>query len=490
MRNCGVLLPITSIPSKYGIGGFSKEAYEFVDFLDNAGQKLWQILPLGPTSYGDSPYQSFSCFAGNPYFIDLEKLVEEGLITAADCEASDYGDNPMYVDYARIYKGRFKLLRKAFGAWKGADSDEFKAYVVANEEWLPDYALFMALKNANKDKCWREWSEDLRLRKASALENARQTYAKDILFYEFLQYKFTVQWMELKAYANKKGIQIVGDIPIYAAYDSSDVWANPELFQLDENRDPVSVAGCPPDAFSADGQLWGNPLYTWEYHKQTEFAWWLKRFAKVFDLYDIVRIDHFRGFDEYFSIKFGEPTAAGGHWVKGPGYDLFEVMKKKMGKKQVIAEDLGYLTPSVIKLVKKTGFPGMKVLLFAFDEREPSNYLPHNYGTNSIVYTGTHDNDTIEGWIKSAAKADVRFARKYLGVKSNKDLRMAIIRSGLMSVADTFIAPLQDYLGLDNAARINHPSTIGDNWKWRLVPGQLTEEKADEMKALMRMYAR
>jgi len=490
MRKAGVLLPISCIPSKYGIGAFSKEAVSVVDFLKKSGQKLWQILPLGPTSYGDSPYQSFSCFAGNPYFIDLEKLIEKGWITAADCEASGYGKDLVYIDYEKLYLGRFKVLKKAFEASKIEKNEDFQKFCLENSDWLDNYSLFMAIKNAHKDVCWVEWPEELKLRKTKAIERAKKDYKEDILFHKFMQYEFFVQWMELKAYANASGIKIVGDIPIYAALDSSDVWAQPELFQLDKSGQPKRVAGCPPDAFSDDGQLWGNPLYTWDYHKKNGYKWWMRRFKKVFSLYDIVRIDHFRAFDEYFSIPFGDPTARNGEWVAGPGIELFEIMKKELGKKEVIAEDLGFLTPSVLKLVKKTGFPGMKVLLFAFNPSEPSAYLPQNHVKNCIVYTGTHDNDTIEGWICSASKAEVRFAKKYLGVKSNKNLREAIMRAGLSSVADTFIAPIQDYLGLDNAARINRPSTLGGNWVWRLTPEQLSDQLAEEMASLAKLYDR
>lgn len=490
MRRAGVLLPISCIPSKYGIGCFSKEAYDVVDFLKKAGQKLWQILPLGPTSYGDSPYQSFSCFAGNPYFIDLEKFVENGWITQKDCEDYDYGNNPIYIDYEKMYLSRFKVLRKAFEASHIQNDKDFLEFCEENKEWLDDYSLFMAIKNAHDDVCWIQWPEELKLRKPEAIKKAINEYKNDILFHRFLQYEFFIQWMELKIYANKQGIKVVGDIPIYAALDSSDVWAKPQLFQLDEKCQPTRVAGCPPDAFSDDGQLWGNPLYTWDYHQKTGFDWWMRRFKKVYSLYDIVRIDHFRAFDEYFSIPFGDKTARNGEWITGPGFELFEVMKQKLGKKEVIAEDLGFLTPSVLKLVKKTGFPGMKVLLFAFNAKEPSSYLPHNYDRNCIVYTGTHDNDTIEGWIKSASRADVGFARKYLGVKSNKQLRNAMLRAGLASVADTFIAPIQDYIGLDNAARINRPSTLGGNWEWRLSENQLSDELADEMAELVKIYAR
>ncbi len=498
MRRSGVLLPITSIPSKYGIGGFSKECYEFVDFLEKAGQSLWQILPLGPTGYGDSPYQSFSTYAGNPYFIDLEELIEAGWITQEDCEgdllteapAGTEGMKDRYVDYGKIYETRFTVLRKAC-ANSGIEQDPaFRKFCEDSAYWLDVNGLYMAVKSAFGGKSFIEWDEDIRFRKPDALRQYRETYAEEIGFIRFQQYLFSKQWSALRAYAAKKGIQIIGDIPIYVAYDSADVWASPELFQLDEDLKPVGVAGCPPDAFSATGQLWGNPLYRWEYHKETGYDWWIRRIARCYELYDILRIDHFRGFDEYYFIPYGDPTAQFGHWEKGPGYDIFQVMKNKLGKMNVIAEDLGYLTPSVLRLVKKSGYPGMKVLLFAFDGGSDSAYLPHNYERNAVVYTGTHDNDTIEGWLKNAKRKTVSFTMRYLNVKRKRDIRQAMIRAALSSTADTAVIPIQDYLGLDNSARMNLPSTLGNNWKWRLLPGELTEELAEEMAGLAKLYDR
>lgn len=500
MRRCGVLLPITSIPSKYGIGGFSKECYEFVDFLERAGQSLWQILPLGPTGYGDSPYQSFSTYAGNPYFIDLEELIEAGWITQEDClegEASKEGDQEKnafvgdrYVDYGKIYKTRFALLRKAYENSDIGRDAAFRKFCEDNAYWLDDYGLYMAVKNAFGGKSFIEWDEDIRFRRPDAMRHYREKYGEEIGFIRFQQYLFDKQWSALRAYAAGKDIQIIGDIPIYVAYDSADVWASPELFQLDKELKPVGVAGCPPDAFSATGQLWGNPLYRWEDHKATGYDWWIRRIARCYELYDIVRIDHFRGFDEYYFIPYGDATAQFGHWEKGPGYDIFRMMKHKLGKMEVIAEDLGYLTPSVLRLVKKSGYPGMKVLLFAFDGDSDSEYLPHNYEKNAVVYTGTHDNDTIEGWVKNAKRRTVSFAMKYLNVRRKKDIRPVMIRAALASAADTAVIPIQDYLGLDNSARMNLPSTLGDNWKWRLLPGELTEELADEMAKLTALYGR
>lgn len=488
MRRSGVLLPVASIPSKYGIGAFSKECYEFVDFLGRAGQSLWQILPLGPTGYGDSPYQSFSTYAGNPYFIDLDKLIEAGWITAEDC--GEELSEQRYVDYGKIYETRFHILRKAYRNSDIESSQEYAAFCEKNAYWLEDYALYMAVKHAFGGKSFSQWDRDIRFREPEAMRQYREKYAEEIGFIRFQQFLFEEQWLALKGYANGRGIRIIGDIPIYVAYDSADVWASPELFQLDEDFLPTAVAGCPPDVFSATGQLWGNPLYRWEYHKETGYDWWMRRISRCYELYDILRIDHFRGFDEYYSIPYGDPTAEFGHWEKGPGYDIFQVMKKKLGKRDVIAEDLGFLTPSVLRLVKKSGYPGMKVLLFAFDGGPDSEYLPHNYGKNAVVYTGTHDNDTIEGWLGSAKRKSVSFAGKYLAVKRRKDIREGMIRAALSSVAETAVVPIQDYLGLGNEARMNLPSTLGTNWKWRLLPGELTGELADQMAELARLYDR
>ena len=492
MRKSGILLPVSSLPSAYGIGCFSGEAYEFIDKLKAAGQSYWQILPLGPTSYGDSPYQSFSSFAGNPYFISLDDLVEDGYLTREDCTSCDFGDNEEYVDYEKLYKNRFILLRKAYENSHIKDNVEFQSFVLENKDWLDNYALYMAVKTHFNNTCWVEWDEDIKLRKPEALKKYQKEYADEVEFYQFQQYLFSKQWKALKAYANQNGIKIIGDIPIYVAFDSSDAWANPELFQFDENCNPIAVAGCPPDGFSATGQLWGNPLYRWEYHKETGYAWWLNRLEATFEKYDVLRIDHFRGFDEYYAIPYGEPTAENGQWESGPGYDLFKTMKAALGKKEIIAEDLGFLTPSVLKLVKKTGYPGMKVLQFAFDSREESDYLPHNYTKNCVVYTGTHDNDTTEGWFTALSAKDRRFCRNYLDMKGRGQgkIHTAMIRTALASVADTAIIPMQDYLGLDSRARINTPSTLGNNWKWRMKADAFTGELAEEIRKITKLYGR
>lgn len=490
MRKSGILLPVSSIPSKYGIGTFSRQAYAFVDSLEKAGQSYWQILPLGPTGYGDSPYQSFSTFAGNPYYIDLEMLIEEGYLTEADCEACDFGDDDAYIDYEKIYLSRFKVLKKAFLGSNIEKEERFRRFVKDNGYWLDDYALYMAVKNSFDGKSWSEWDEDIKLRRPEAIKKYREKYAEEVAIYQFQQYLFAKQWFALKEYANEKNIKIIGDIPIYVAFDSADTWANPELFQLDDTLTPMAVAGCPPDAFSATGQLWGNPLYRWDYHKETGYAWWMKRIGYCYELYDVVRIDHFRGFDEYYSIPYGDETAEFGHWEKGPGYDIFKTMKAQLGNKAVIAEDLGFLTKSVINLVKKTGYPGMKILQFAFDPREESDYLPHNYIANSIVYTGTHDNDTTLGWYGQLNRRDRAFAKKYLNIRTNKDIQWEFIRAAMASVSDTCIIPMQDYLGLGAEARINIPSTLGTNWKWRMLPGQFTDELAERILGMTKLYGR
>ena len=492
MRRNGMLLPIASPPSPYGIGGFSKEAYEFIDLLEETGQKLWQILPLGPTSYGDSPYQSFSTFAGNPYFIDLDTLAEKGWLTKEACEASDYGDNESYIDYGRIYNSRFVLLKQAFLNSDILSDEKFTEFCKANQHWLPDYALYMALKNQNDGKSWIEWEEEIRLRKPEAVEYYKKELEEECNFYEFLQYEFHEQWTKVKEYAHKKGIQIVGDVPIYVAFDSADTWANPELFQLDEKNLPLGVAGCPPDAFSATGQLWGNPLYNWAYHKKTGYDWWLKRIAYCFDLYDIVRIDHFRGFDEYYSIPYGDETAVNGHWEKGPGMDLFNTVKEKLGELDIIAEDLGFLTESVFQLLKDSGYPGMKVLQFAFDPSEDSDYLTYKYQRNCVVYTGTHDNDTTAGWFEKLSDGDKEVALRYMNsfYTPKEEQHWDLIALAMRSTADTCIIPVQDFLGLGSEARINMPSTLGDNWKWRMTKGAFSEELKEKIRRMTKLYGR
>lgn len=485
-RASGILLPVSSLPSNYGIGAFSKSAYKFIDQLVRAGQSYWQILPLGPTSYGDSPYQSFSTFAGNPYFIDLDELVKEGVLTRKECRACDFGEDPSSVDYGKIYSQRYKLLRTAYKRSNIYKNPEYHKFIWENGYWLEDYALFMAVKERFEGKAWSQWAEDIRLRYPNALDYYREECYYEIEFQKYLQFKFMEQWTKLKAYANEKGIQIIGDIPIYVAFDSADAWAHPELFQFDEENLPSAVAGCPPDAFSDDGQLWGNPLYRWEYHRETGYEWWTSRMNHCYQLYDVVRIDHFRGFDEYYSIPFGEETAVNGHWEKGPGMELFSTLEKKLGKREVIAEDLGLMTPSVEKLVADSGYPNMKVLEFAFEPDKDTGYLPHDYDKNCVVYTGTHDNDTIRSWYDTLPKKNKLFLHTYMNNADTPagEMNWEMIRLAMMSAANTCIIPLQDYLGLGSEARINHPSTLGCNWKWRLQEGQITPELLKKIKQL------
>lgn len=491
MRECGMLLPVASLPSKYGIGAFSKEAYEFIDTLKEAGQQYWQILPLGPTGYGDSPYQSFSAFGGNPYFIDLDELEKEGLLTREELEKADFGQDPRDIDYEKLYKNRFPLLKSAYERWLSKGHSSREALELLEAE-TADYCFYMAVKDSFGGKSWIYWDEEIRLRKSKAVKQYEKRLEFETGFYGFLQIKFEDQWKRLKAYANEKGIRIIGDIPIYVAFDSADTWFHKELFQFNENFEPIAVAGCPPDGFSATGQLWGNPLYCWDYHRKTGYAWWMKRMEYCFRLYDVVRVDHFRGFDEYYSIPAGNETAAGGVWEKGPGIEIFDFMRKQFGCLNIIAEDLGFLTPGVIKLVKDTGFPGMKVLQFAFDSREESDYLPHSYQTNCVVYTGTHDNNTINGWYDDLTEEDRQLSLDYMNNWATKreEIHWDFIRLALQSVARLAVIPVQDYLGLGKEARINVPSTLGGNWRWRLLPGEITSELTEKCRHMARLYHR
>lgn len=501
MRKSGVLLAISSLPGNYGIGCFGREAYDFVDFLDAAGQRYWQILPLGPTGFGDSPYQSFSTFAGNPYYIDLEMLIREGLLTREECDRADLCDLVISpgsrkkervldkVNYEKIYFGKMALLRKAFSRFDRF-SDKFNKFVRDEKDWLYDYALFMAFKSEEDGASFIGWDEKILRRDPKALKAGEKRLHEEMEFVYFCQFFFFEQWERLKKYANDKGIQIIGDIPIYVAADSADAWANPELFQLDDNYLPTRVAGCPPDYFAKTGQLWGNPLYDWEYHKKTGYAWWIKRMKHCYRLYDMVRIDHFRGFDSYYSIPFGNETAEIGDWVKGPGIELFKAIDKALGKQPVIAEDLGFLTDSVRKMIAKTGYPGMKILEFAFDGEPDNDYIPYNITSNSVIYTGTHDNETAVGWYQGLPSKYKKIVREYLNVRSGKNIHWDLIRAAFASVSDTAVIPMQDFLGLDNSARMNTPSTLGGNWMWRMQKEDLTDELAKEIRKITKIYGR
>ncbi|MCR5368997.1 MAG: 4-alpha-glucanotransferase [Eubacterium sp.] len=506
MRKAGILLPIFSLPGKYGIGCFSEMTYKFIDFLKEAGQKYWQILPLGPTGYGDSPYQTFCSFAGNPYFISLEQLIKEKLLTKKEVEEvygkGNASENEK-VDYEFLYNTRFALLKKAYEKAEKTGKLEdkvYKKFVKENEYWINDYGLFMAIKNEMNGICFTQWPKDLRVRNEKALAEAEKRLEYEKNFYIFIQYKFYEQWDLVKDYANENGIEIIGDLPIYVAPDSADVWAHPELFQLDKNAIPKRVAGCPPDGFTPLGQLWGNPLYDWDYHEKTDYDWWTRRLDKCRTLYDIVRIDHFRGFEAYYSVPGGDKDATRGKWVKGPGMKLFSRLKEKLGDIKIVAEDLGFTTDSLREFVKESGFPNMKVLEFAFYENEDgseSEFMPFNHYSNCVVYTGTHDNETIVGWLQNADEKTYGKVLNYLGhgelKKSDGNLKkiaQMLIRVAQNSVADYCIIPLQDYIYLGNEARINAPSTLGDNWVWRVNKKMIGKKIAKRIYKVTKTYGR
>ncbi len=512
MRESGILMPVSSLPGPYGIGCFGAEALKFVDFLAAAGQHIWQLLPLSPTGYGDSPYQSCSAFAGNPYFIDLDALKADGLLTAAQLKAEPWGTDPLSVDYGTLYTSRYKVLRAVYAAWREKYAgrfgcahyypDDYYAFTLTNESWLNDYALYMALKTANGMKSWAEWPREYRLRDAGALAEFAAGQEEEIGFWKFLQYEFAVQWKKVKDYANEKGIKILGDIPIYVSADSVDAWVGGELFELDAQGGFARVAGCPPDYFSADGQLWGNPLYNWPYHKQTGYAWWVRRVRHALGIYDLLRIDHFRGFDTYWAIPAGSSTARTGKWENGPGMDLFRALEAALGKLPIIAEDLGDLVPSVRKLLADSTFPGMKVLQFAFGGGD-NEYLPHNHVKNSVVYPGTHDNTTLtDWWVNTAPAKEKANAAAYLHLTPCKPTakevaavrtdaaRIALLRAALGSVADRAIIPMADWLGLGAEAHLNTPGKLGGNWAWRAAGGFDTALLAGRIEAECAVYCR
>ena len=498
-RCSGILMPVSSLPGGYGIGSMGQAARDFVDFLALAGQSVWQILPVGPTSYGDSPYQSCSAFAGNPYFIDLDQLAADGLLKPEDYAKENWGTNPNYCDYALLYQKRYKVLRKAYAAFlqqrpvPGYDtpySDDWYRFTFLSDAWLPDYCLYMAIKEENKMCDWQTWPAPLRLRDPKALEEFRTGHADELGFWAFVQYEFAKQWQALKAYANSKGIKIMGDIPIYVAADSADAWAGRELFEMDSEGHPRRVAGCPPDYFAEDGQLWGNPLYDWAYHKRTNYAWWVRRIRHLCGIYDVLRIDHFRGFAGYYAIPYGDKTAENGRWRTGPGYALFAAVKKELGSPRIIAEDLGFLTDDVRALLKECAYPGMKVLEFAFDSRDGGDYRPHSYPTNCIAYTGTHDNEPVDGWFGTALPDDIERAIQYLNLTKEEGMNWGMMRGIWSSVADLAVVQAQDVLGLGHEARMNTPATLGGNWCWRALPGAFTPELAQKLHDAMELYGR
>ena len=491
-RSSGVIMHISSLPGKYGIGTFGEEAYKFGDFLKEAGQKYWQILPLGPTSFGDSPYQSFSAFAGNPYFIDFDLLRKDGLLEKKDYESVDFGNNEEDIDYGIIFQNKMKVLRKAYENSKSKNIKELKLFVEEEDAWLDDYALYMSVKNSFDLRSWQTWDEDIRLRSPKAIAKYKEELKDDINYWKFLQFEFFKQWTSLKEYVNDLGIEIIGDMPIYVSEDSADVWANPDAFMLDkETLRPLKVAGCPPDIFSATGQLWGNPIYDWNHMEKNHYKWWIDRIRQSFKIYDVLRIDHFKGFESYWSIPYGDKTAENGEWVKGPGIKVFNAIKEALGDVNIIAEDLGTLTEETIKLRNDTGYPGMKILTFAFDSDHNNPFLPHNYDKNFIVYTGTHDNDTVRGWMeKTGEKEHVEKAIEYLKLTKEEGYSWGFIRSAWSSVADIAIAQMQDFLDLGNSARMNLPSTLGINWRWRMKAGAYDDKLAKRMKEMTKIYGR
>ena len=486
MRSSGILLHISSLNNEYGIGTLGKEAYEFVNFLRDSKQKYWQVLPIGPTSYGDSPYQSFSAFAGNHYFIDLEQLKNEGLLDEQECEECKV-DRP-YVNYGELYNTKTKVLRLAFSRFDCNDV-QFKEFI-SNNKWVLDYALFMSIKNSQPEGSWSGWADEYRKRDPQAIKDFKRKNKDDINFWIFTQYYFFKQWFYLKNYANSLGIKIIGDAPIYVAYDSCDVWSNPQGWQLDENLNPTVVAGCPPDYFSATGQLWGNPIYDYEYQKANGYSWWIKRIKHSLEIYDVIRIDHFRGFEAYYSIPATHTTAEHGQWVEGPGMSLFKKINQKLGKVNIIAEDLGLITDGVRKLLAETKFPGMKVLQFGFDPYGDSTYAIHNVVNNCICYTGTHDNPTTKAWFNSLREDEKNYIRGYLDLHDDNQISDKLIREAFKSVADTIVVPMQDYLNLGEEGRMNTPSTLGNNWTWRLRKDDLSYDLRQRIAWLTDTYRR
>ncbi len=481
-RSSGILMPMSSLPSNYGIGTMGKAAYDFVDFLKASGQKYWQLLPLVPTGFGDSPYSSVSTFAGNPYFIDLDTLVEEGLLDKSELEGIDWGSDPSFVDYGKIYSNRYKVLRLAYNRGREKYPEELKHFQEANQGWLENYALFIALKQHFDMKSWMDWpDEEIRLHRKDALTKYRALLSEEVDFYIFIQYLFYKQWGALRDYAHKNGVQFIGDVPIYVALDSADVWSEPEFFMLDEKNVPKEVAGVPPDAFTDDGQLWGNPLYNWDAMKQDGYGWWIRRIDGAKKLYDTIRIDHFRGFESYWAVPAGEATAKNGSWKKGPGMGLVGVLTSWFSDLSFIAEDLGYITPEVKALLADSGLPGMKILQFAFDAHGESDYLPHLCCPDSVCYVGTHDNDTVKGWLETSDSEDLEFAEKYMHITEDEGWCWGFIRTGMATPSKLFIAQMQDILELPASARINTPGTNTGNWQWRMLPDALSGELADKL---------
>ncbi len=490
-RSSGVLMPMSSLPSPYGIGSMGKEAFKFVDFLSAAGQTYWQLLPLGPTGYGDSPYSSYSSFAGNPYLIDLDLLAEEGLLDPADFTSVDWGDDPEKTDYGKLYENRYPILRKAYARGKGRLREEFETFCRENERWLSEYALYMAVKASFGMKSWTDWPDrEIRKHRPEAVRAYGRKLQHETDFYRFVQFLFFRQWKALKAYAEENGIRLIGDVPIYVALDSADVWSEPQFFLLDGDGMPKEVAGVPPDAFTEDGQLWGNPLYDWNRMKADGYGWWIRRIEGATRLFDVLRIDHFRGMESFWAVPYGEKTAKKGHWRPGPGMSLIGVLTSWFNETEFIAEDLGYLTPAVRKLLADSKLPGMKVLEFAFNAYAESDYLPHRCTENSVCYLGTHDNDTVMGWVEKSEEEDLEFAKRYMHITPDEGWCWGMIRTGMATSSNLFVMLMQDLLELDGNARMNTPGTDSGNWQWRMKPGAATAELAEKLRLYTETFRR
>jgi 4-alpha-glucanotransferase len=489
-RASGILLHPTALPGKYGIGSLGAEVRGWIEFLHSAGQKLWQIYPIGPTGYGDSPYQCFSAFAGNPLLIDPEELVKAELLSSQDCEGADLPDDK--VDYGKVIEYKFSVFRKAYQNFKQnnlLETPDFLSFCQKHSFWLEDYALFMALKGHFHGKPWNEWEDSIRVREKAAVKKYQGLLKEEIAFQKFIQYTFSQQWKAMRSFAKEKSIRIIGDIPIFVAMDSADAWAHPELFLFDKNLKPIEIAGVPPDYFSATGQLWGNPLYHWKNLKRTGYRFWVERFLSALECMDLVRLDHFRGFAGYWAVPFGEKTAEKGEWKAGPGKRFFQVLQRKLGNLSIIAEDLGVITPDVEELRDSFDLPGMKILQFAFDGNPENPYLPHHYSENFVVYTGTHDNDTARGWFESLSDESKERVKEYLQCNGN-DIVWNLIKLAFSSVARFAIIPLQDALSLGSEARVNKPGEPCGNWQWRMPKGCLTDELAARLKKLSQVYGR
>ena len=490
-RSSGVLLHISSLPNKFGIGSFGQSAYDFVDFLVKSGQTYWQILPLTTTSYGDSPYQSFSAFAGNTNFIDFDLLVKDGFLEEADFADVNFGSDPENIDYGLIFNTRRPILEKAVRNFLKSEAIfEFKFFVEKNEAWLEPFAEYMAIKEHFNLVSWEQWDEDIRYRDEAALEKYRLMLADEMNYHRITQFLFFKQWNELKTYANKNNIQIIGDMPIYVAGDSVEMWSTPQFFKVDSKKRPTVIAGTPPDNFSEDGQFWGNPIYDWEYMKRHNFDWWVTRMEESFKLYDVVRIDHFRGFESYWEVPADAKTSASGKWAKGPGIALFDTIKERLGNVKIIAEDLGFMTQEVIDMREGTGYPGMRILQFGFSTVDSID-LPHRYVENSVTYVGTHDNETALGWFKDSASPEIQEqANRYLHQKEDETISHALNRGIAASPSYLAVYTMQDLLNLDNDARMNTPSTIGINWKWRMTDNAITDALSEELYELSEIYFR